>query len=159
MQALVHVSYINKYNLPNWNCLERTLNTYYSIDQLFWYTGPPELSPNTPWLNTVPVIEGNTAELRCDVTGSPPPSITWFAMEDGKIRCIYCFTCSIACADPEIFFWGGGGGWVIWACQGCLRDIFWGLFYDGNSKKFEFCRGWGLIPMTPPSRSAHAQWY
>lgn len=51
--------------------------------------GPPELSPNIPWLNTVPVIEGNTAELRCDVTGSPPPSISWFAMEDGQIRSIH----------------------------------------------------------------------
>lgn len=65
------------------------------------------MSPNIPWLNTVPVIEGNTAELRCDVTGSPPPSISWFAMEDGQIRCIYVLH-GIACADPEFFFWGGG---------------------------------------------------
>lgn len=140
MQALVHVSYINKYNLPNWNCLERTLNTYYSIDQLFWYTGPPELSPNTPWLNTVPVIEGNTAELRCDVTGSPPPSITWFAMEDGKIRCIYCFTCSIACADPEIFFLGGGGG-LFELARGVWGIFFGGYFMMGIQRNLNFAGG------------------
>lgn len=51
--------------------------------------GPPELSPNTPWLNTVPVIEGKKATLRCDVTGIPTPSISWFAMEDGQIRSLH----------------------------------------------------------------------
>lgn len=105
------------------------------------------MSPNIPWLNTVPVIEGNTAELRCDVTGSPPPSISWFAMEDGQIRCIYCFTCRKACADPEFF--SGGGGDVYLSLPGVSEGYFLGLFYDGNSKKFEFCGGGGLDPLTP----------
>lgn len=52
--------------------------------------GPPELSPpNTPWLKTVSVIEGDTTRLTCDVTGSPAPSISWSLMNEGQIKSIH----------------------------------------------------------------------
>ena len=48
--------------------------------------GPPSLPANTPWLYSVSVLEGKTAKLMCNFTGSPQPSIDWFAEENGDVR-------------------------------------------------------------------------
>ncbi|XP_022335245.2 igLON family member 5-like [Crassostrea virginica] len=51
--------------------------------------GPPSLPANTPWLYSVSVPEGNTAKLMCNFTGSPQPSIHWFAEENDDLRPIH----------------------------------------------------------------------
>ncbi|XP_056021163.1 hemicentin-2-like isoform X2 [Ostrea edulis] len=51
--------------------------------------GPPEIPPNTPWTTNLAVVEGDIVDMRCDIKGSPKPSINWFTQEGEQINPIH----------------------------------------------------------------------
>ena len=66
--------------------IKQTVQFPKSLFFFYLNPGPPSLPANTPWLYSVSVPEGNTAKLMCNFTGSPQPSIHWFAEENGDLR-------------------------------------------------------------------------